>query len=90
MSSSRLFHTLCFNSVAVGYPVGLIIDGEKGNTVEMTKAGNIKLENIWFAGMTAVGSDANKIYDDVLYDAVNKPIIDAGQESYSSTFFKAQ
>lgn len=39
--------------------------------------------------MTAVGSDANKIYDDVLYDAVNKQIIDAGQESYSSTF-KAQ
>ena len=44
--SSRLN---CFNSVAVGYPVGLIIDGEKGNTVEMAKAGNIKLENIWFA-----------------------------------------
>ena len=85
--SSRLN---CFNSVAVGYPVGLIIDGEKGNTVEMTKAGNIKLENIWFAGMTVVGSDANKVYDDVLYDAVNKQIIDAGQESYSSTFFKAQ
>ena len=61
-----------------------------GQLVEMTKAGNIKLENIWFAGMTAVGSDANKIYDDVLYDAVNKQIIDAGQESYSSTFFKAQ
>ena len=56
----------------------------------MAKAGNIKLENIWFAGMTAVGSDANKIYDDVLYDAVNKQIIDAGQESYSSTFFKTQ
>ena len=28
--------------------------------------------------------------DDVLYDAVNKTIIDAGQESYSSSFFKAQ
>ena len=71
-------------------PTLLIIDGEKGNTVEMAKAGNIKLENIWFAGMTVVGSDANKVYDDVLYDAVNKQIIDAGQESYSSTFFKTQ
>ena len=48
------------------------------------------MENIWFAGMTVVGSDANKVYDDVLYDAVNKQIIDAGQESYSSTFFKTQ
>ena len=56
----------------------------------MAKAGNIKWENIWFAGMTGVGSDANKVYDDVLYDAVNKQIIDAGQESYSSTFVKTQ
>ena len=42
------------------------------------------------SAMTVVGSDANKVYDDVLYDAVNKQIIDAGQESYSSTFFKTQ
>ena len=56
----------------------------------MAKARNIKLENIWFAGMTVVHYDANKVYDDVLYDAVNKRIIDAGQESYSSTFFKTQ
>ena len=80
----------CFNSVAVGYPVGLIIDGEKGNTVEQAQEGIINLQNIWFAGMTVTGSDANKVYDDVLYDAVNKTIIDAGQESYSSSFFKAQ
>ena len=85
--SSRLN---CFNSVAVGYPVGLIIDGEKGNTVEQAQEGIINLQNIWFAGMTVTGSDANKVYDDVLYDAVNKTIIDAGQESYSSSFFKAQ
>ena len=32
--------------------------------------------------MTVVGSDANKVYDDVLYDAVNKQIIDAGQDVY--------
>lgn len=74
--SSRLN---CFNSVAVGYPVGLIIDGEKGNTVEQAQEGIINLQNIWFAGMTVTGSDANKVYDDVLYDAVNKTIIDAGQ-----------
>ena len=61
--SSRLN---CFNSVAVGYPVGLIIDGEKGNTVEQAQEGIINLQNIWFAGMTVTGSDANKVYDDVL------------------------
>lgn len=32
--SSRLN---CINSVAVGFPIGLIIDGDKGNTVESAK-----------------------------------------------------
>lgn len=62
----------CFNLVVVGYFVGLIIDGEKGNIVEMVKVGNIKLENIWFVGMMVVGFDVNKVYDDVFYDVVNK------------------
>ena len=37
--------------------------------------------------MDVIGSDANKVYDDVLYDAVNKAVIDANQKSYSNTFF---
>lgn len=85
--SSRLS---CFNSLAIGYPVGLIVDGEKGNTVESAKEGKFSLENVWFAGMGIVGSDANKVYDDVLYDAAAKAVVDEGKESYSSTFFKSQ
>lgn len=85
--SSRL---ACFNSVAIGYPIGLIIDAEKGNTQEYAKAGNLKLQNIYFAGMGVTGSDANKRYTDDLYDAAKKSVIDATKESYSSTFFKAQ
>ncbi len=85
--SSRL---ACFNSVAVGYPIGLIIDGEKGNTQEMAKNGTLRLQNIVFAGMGITGSDANKVYEDVLYDAVNKTVFNQDQESFSSTFFKAQ
>lgn len=84
--SSRLS---CFNSVAIGYPIGLIIDGEKGNTVETAKAGNLKLQNIYFAGMTALGSDANKMYQDVLADGTGN-VLDATKESYSHTFFLAQ
>lgn len=40
--------------------------------------------------MDAVGTDANKIYDDVLvtgYDADSKPIMDSSKKSFSSTFF---
>lgn len=58
--SSRLN---CINSVAVGFPIGLIIDGDKGNTVESAKNGMLKLQNLIFAGMTALGSDNNKKYE---------------------------
>ncbi len=88
--SSRLN---CINSIAVGFPIGLILDGEKGNTIDMAKQGKIKLQNVWFADMDIVGSDANKLYEDYLvtgYDADKKPVVDASQPSYSSTFFKAQ
>lgn len=40
--------------------------------------------------MDAVGTDANKVYDDVLYDAAGKKVIDDKQQSYSHTFFLAQ
>lgn len=90
MQIRRSSHLSCFNSVAIGYPIGLIIDAEKGGTQEFAKAGKLKLQNIFFAGMGITGSDANKRYVDDLYDAAGKAVIDASQESYSSTFFKAQ
>ena len=73
--------------MAIGWPVGLIIDGEKGGTVQAAKDGLLKLQNVYFAGMDAVGSDANKIYTDYLYDAANKKVLDETQKSYSNTFF---
>ena len=82
--SSRLN---CINSVAIGWPIGLIVDGEKGGTVQAAKAGLFKLQNVYFAGMDAVGTDANKVYDDYLYDAQNKQVIDENKKSYSNTFF---
>lgn len=90
MHIRRSSHLSCFNSVAIGYPVGVILDAQKGNTQEYAKKGNLKLQNIILAGMGVTGSDANKRYTDDLYDAVNSAVIDATKESYSSTFFKAQ
>ena len=85
--SSRLN---CINSVALGWPIGLIVDGEKGGTVQASKDGLFKLQNVYFAGMDAIGTDANKIYDDCLYDAANKKVIDETQPSYSHTFFLSE
>lgn len=89
--SSRLN---CFNSVFVGWPIGLILDGEKGNSIEQAKSDNLKVKNVWFANMDVVGSDANKVYADNLVtgyqvDASGKmaPVIDKTQQSYSHTYF---
>lgn len=91
MQIRRSSHLSCFNSVAVGYPVGLILDGEKGNTVATAKANQLKLQNIYFAGMGVIGSDANKSYGDTLITYTNgKPVGDPSQLSYSHTFFMAQ
>lgn len=81
----------CVNSIAFGYPIGLILDGEKGDTRKQAEAGNIRLTNLWFADMDILGSDANKVYKDSLVNFVDgKAILDNTKPSFSSTFFKAQ
>lgn len=74
------------NSLAIGFPIGLIIDGEKGNTVQFAKAGEFHLNNVWFAGMGVLGTDKNKEYEDYLYD-FSTQTEDRNQVSYSHTFF---
>ena len=80
MQIRRSSHLACFNSIAVGYPIGLIVDGEKGNTVQFAKDGNLKLQNIIFAGMDAVGTDKNKQYEDLPYE-------DGKEYSFSHEYF---
>ncbi len=76
----------CQNILAVGYPIGLIIDGEKGSSVSYASAGEFNLDNIIFAGMGVVGTDKNKEYDDYLYDFATGTE-DREQLSFSHTFF---
>ncbi len=90
--SSRLN---CYNSVALGYPIGLIIDGEKGNCREWATNGNIKLQNVYFAGMGVTGTDFNKKYEDELgtwslVDGKKTITYDATQESFSTSFLRTQ
>lgn len=74
------------NLLAVGYPIGLIVDGEKGNTVTYAKNGEFRLDNIIFAGMGVVGTDKNKEYEDYLFDYATGTE-DRTKESFSHTFF---
>lgn len=77
------------NILAVGYPVGLIVDGEKGSSVTYAKNGGFRLKNIIFAGMGVVGTDKNKEYEDYLYDYATGTE-DRTQPSFSHTFFLSE
>ena len=81
--SSKLNAT---NVLAVGWPIGLIVDGEKGNTVQYAHDGGFFLKNIIFAGMDVIGTDKNKEYEDYLYDYATGTQ-DRSKVSYSHTFF---
>ncbi len=74
------------NTIAIGYPVGLIIDGEKGNTVQYAKNGDFNIKNTIFAGMNAIGSDKNKEYNDYFYNYADGTE-NRDTHSFSHTFF---
>lgn len=78
----------CFNSIAMGYPVGLLLDNEKGTTHSWATEGELKLNHIVFAGMGVVGSDKNKSLKD--YYSANGKDEDNTQQSFSHTFFLEQ
>lgn len=89
MQIRRASRLSCFNSIAVGFPIGLLLDGEKGDTQTSATNGLLALQNIWFANMDILGSDQNKLYSDVFYNWSTKAQ-DATKPSFSSTFFLAQ
>lgn len=65
MQVRRNSHLSCFNSVAVGFPVGIIVENDKGSaTQEAATNGVLKIANVYFAGMGILGSDKNKSFAD--------------------------
>lgn len=87
MQIRRYSQLSCFNSVAMGYPVGLILDNQKGDTQGLATNGTLKLQNIVFAQMGIIGSDVNNSFED-RFSSNGKDMTDA--TSFSHTFFTAQ
>ncbi len=83
--SSRLN---CVNSLITDWPIGLIIDGEKGDTPAQAEANGFKLQNIYMANADIIGSDANKCYEDKEYDFSAKAVKAESTQSFSHTFFE--
>jgi len=51
----------CFNSVATGYPVGLMLSNDgRGDTQGAAANDLLKLKNVYFAEMNLLGADADK------------------------------
>lgn len=79
-----------YNSVAVGFPVGIAICNDKGSqTQEAATAGNVVIKNNLFAAMTILGSDKDGSFKDSLSTDANL-FIKTAPESFSSAFFKQQ
>lgn len=88
MQVRRNSHLSCFNSVAVGFPVGIIIENDKGSTTQAVAAdGTLKIANVYMAGMTILGSDKNKSFKNLFTD--NSSDFDESRESFSAQYFKS-
>jgi hypothetical protein len=93
MHLRRNTHLSCFNSVVAGWPIGVIIDNQRGDAQGNAQNGSLNLKYVKVAGCDIAGSDFNKIYKDVLvsgFDADGKAILDETQKSFSSTWFASQ
>lgn len=78
----------CFNSLAVGYPVGLIVENDKGaQTQQGATDGLMRVASVYFADMGILGSDKNKSFKDA-YSA-NASDLDETRESFSASYFKS-
>ncbi len=77
MQIRRDSHLSCFNSVVVGWPVGLILDEELGDSQGAATNGLLKLQNLYFGNLDAIGTDKNKTLTD-------------DGSSFSAKFFLAQ
>jgi len=76
-----------FNSVAIGYPVGIAINNDKGSQTQEAATNNmLKVQNVCFANMTITGSDKDGSYKD--FFSSNASDFDESKESFSATFFK--
>lgn len=88
MQIRRSSQLSCFNSLFTGFPVGIVIENDKGSqTQQAATAGSLSIKNIVFSQMTILGSDQNKSFKNLF---TNNASIAEGEtrESFSAGFFK--
>lgn len=86
MHIRRNSHMQCYNSVAVGFPVGLILDNDKGDARSYVLT-NQTISNNFFGGHGILGTDVYKQYVDSLSENGKMPF--STTPSYSTVYLKA-
>ena len=86
---------LCvYNSVAIGWPIGLIIDNQKGDARSNAENGLLQVNNVYYIGMDVQASDFNKQYNDILCtnysNADGKQEYDESQVSWTHSWMNTQ
>ena len=81
-----------YNSVAYGWPIGVIIDNQKGDAQGNATKGDLVVNNFYLADMDILGSDFNAIYEDKkVTDYTTSPVtLSDTEQSFSHTYFLAQ
>lgn len=87
MQIRRSSNLNCYNSVAMGFPVGIMICNDKGSlTQTAADAGSLNLKNMYLAGVTILGCDKDGAFLDQL--SKDATTLDPANESFSATYFK--
>lgn len=87
MQIRRNSHLSIFNSLAIGYPVGIIVENDKGSTTQTAATnGELRVQNVFFAGMGIVGTDVNKKTSPI-YSTDGGATTNPDKEPFSTSFF---
>lgn len=87
MQIRRSSNLNCYNSVAMGFPVGIMICNDKGSlTQNAADAGSLNIKNLYLGGVTILGCDKDGAFLDQL--SKDASTLDPATESFSATYFK--
>lgn len=90
MQVRRNSRLCCFNSVFAGWPIGIMVDNEKGNSWQAAQEGLLQVQNTWIVDADILGSDMNKQYKDQLAVDYKEKTFDETNNSFSHDFFLSQ
>ncbi len=80
----------CYNSIFIGWPVGVTIDNYQSLSRMLAKEGKMNISNNTFVNVNTLGSDAKDVIEDVRVDKFTNgnPLKTKGQRSFTSCWLR--